>query len=116
MLMILGSALFNAAASSMMKTGFGHQHDLLERGLTGAVFRIITNPWAVAGVVCFGVSFVFMSAALTRVDLSVAYPVMSGLVFILVLGVSFFFFSEQLTLMRLFGVFLILSGVLAISR
>ncbi len=116
MLMILGSALFNAAASSMMKTGFGHQHDLLERGFTGAVFRIVTNPWAVAGVVCFGISFIFMSAALTRVDLSVAYPVMSGLVFMLVLGVSVFFFSEHVTLMRLFGVLLILSGVLAISR
>jgi multidrug transporter EmrE-like cation transporter len=58
----------------------------------------------------------FMSAALTRVDLSVAYPVMSGLVFILVLGVSSVFFAEQITLMRLIGVFLILSGVLAISR
>jgi multidrug transporter EmrE-like cation transporter len=50
------------------------------------------------------------------VDLSVAYPVMSGLVFILVLGVSSVFFAEQITLMRLIGVFLILSGVLAISR
>jgi multidrug transporter EmrE-like cation transporter len=57
----------------------------------------------------------FMSAALTRVDLSVAYPVMSGLVFILVLGVSSVFFAEQITLMRLIGVFLILSGVLAIA-
>jgi multidrug transporter EmrE-like cation transporter len=116
MVMILGSAMFNAAASSMMKTGFGNQHDLLERGFVGAVFRIVTNPWAIAGVVCFGISFMFMSAALTRVDLSVAYPVMSGLVFVLVLGVSVFFFSEQVTPLRLMGVFLILSGVLAISR
>ncbi|HPA58833.1 MAG TPA: SMR family transporter [Synergistales bacterium] len=116
MLMILGSALFNATASSMMKIGFGHQQDLLERGFVGAVFRIVSNPWAVAGVICFGVSFMFMSAALTRVDLSVAYPVMSGLVFILVLGVSSVFFAEHITVMRLVGVFLILSGVLAISR
>ena len=115
-IMIIGSALFNAAASSMMKMGFGHQQDLLERGFAGAVFRIMTNPWAVAGVVCFGISFMFMSAALTRVDLSVAYPVMSGLVFLLVLGISVFCFSEHVTLLRLVGVFLILSGVLAISR
>ncbi len=58
----------------------------------------------------------FMSAALSRVDLSVAYPVMSGLVFLLVLGVSAFFFSETITFMRLMGVLLILSGVFAISR
>ena len=116
MVMILGSAMFNAAASSMMKTGFGNQHDLLEKGFWGAVSRIATNPWAIAGVVFFGISFMFMSAALTRVDLSVAYPVMSGLVFVLVLAVSVFFFSEQVTPIRLMGVFLILSGVLAISR
>ncbi|MFA5621194.1 MAG: SMR family transporter [Thermovirgaceae bacterium] len=116
MLMILGSALFNATASSMMKIGFGHQQDLLERGFAAAVLRIAGNPWAVTGVICFGISFMFMSAALTRVDLSVAYPVMSGLVFILVLGVSSVFFAEQVTLARLLGVFLILSGVLVISR
>lgn len=116
LLLLLGSAMFNAAASSMMKIGFGNQQDLLERGFTGAVLRIITNPWAVIGVIFFGVSFMFMSAALTRVDLSVAYPVMSGLVFVLVLGVSFFAFAEQITPVRLVGVGLILAGIVLTAR
>jgi multidrug transporter EmrE-like cation transporter len=50
------------------------------------------------------------------VDLSVAYPVMAGLVFLLVLGVSVLFFSEAVTVTRVMGILLILSGVFAISR
>ncbi len=116
MVLVALSAVFNASASSMMKIGFGHQQDLLDEGFLQAAWRIVSNPWAAIGVICFGVSFMFMSAALSRVDLSVAYPVMSGLVFLLVLGVSAFFFSETITFMRLMGVLLILSGVFAISR
>lgn len=114
--LIVCSAIFNATASSLMKKGFGHQQDLLDRGFWQAVLRIVSNPWAVVGVICFGVSFMFMSAALSRVDLSVAYPVMSGLVFLMVLGVSVLFFSETVTVTRVMGILLILSGVFAISR
>lgn len=116
MILVALSAVFNASASSMMKIGFGHQQDLLDGGFWQAALRIVTNPWAVAGVISFGVSFMFMSAALTRVDLSVAYPVMSGLVFLLVLAVSVFFFSEAVTAARLMGILLILSGVFVISH
>ncbi|MDN5319254.1 MAG: hypothetical protein PWR00_1217 [Thermovirga sp.] len=116
LLLLLGSALFNAVASSMMKIGFGHQQDLLNRTFWGVVFRIVTNPWAIGGIICFGISFMFMSAALTKVDLSVAYPFMSGLVYVLVLMASVFLFSEQLTWLRVVGIFLILSGVFALSR
>jgi multidrug transporter EmrE-like cation transporter len=80
-----------------------------------AVLRIVFNPWAVAGVGCFGISFIFLSAALTRTDLSLAYPFMAGLVFLLVLGVSVIFFSEQVTLWRLAGMAAILAGIWLIS-
>jgi len=98
-----------------MKLAFGHQKDLLDGGAVNAVLRIVLNPWAVAGVGCFGISFVFLSAALTRTDLSLAYPFMAGLVFLLVLAVSVLFFSEQVTLWRLAGVAAILAGIWIIS-
>ncbi len=113
--MIVGSAITNAAASSMMKAGFGHRGDLMDGGLIRTVFQIVTNPWAVGGVVLFGISFVFMSAALSRVDLSVAYPLMSGIVYILVIGASAFFFGESLGPSKIFGVCAILTGVIALS-
>jgi len=113
--LLAGSAVFNASANTLMKLAFGHQKDLLDSGAVNAVLRIVLNPWAVAGVGCFGISFVFLSAALTRTDLSLAYPFMAGLVFLLVLAVSVLFFSEQVTLWRLAGVAAILAGIWIIS-
>ena len=113
--MIIGSALTNAAASSMMKAGFGHRGDLMDRGAAMAVWQILTNPWAIGGVALFGVSFVFMSAALSRVDLSVAYPLMSGVVYLVVISMSVLVFGETLGLFKLIGVGAILSGVVLLS-
>ena len=114
-LMILGSAVTNATASSMMKMGFGHRDDLLDAGALRAVWQIVTNPWAVGGVMLFGISFVFMSAALSRVDLSQAYPLMSGIVYVLVLAVSALFFGESLGVWKIVGIGSILFGITALS-
>lgn len=113
--MIVGSALTNAAASSMMKAGFGHRGDLMDQGALGTVLQIVTNPWAIGGVGLFGISFVFMSAALSRVDLSVAYPLMSGIVYLVVLSVSVLVFGESLGIAKVLGVLAILSGITVLS-
>lgn len=113
--LLTGAAVFNASANTMMKLAFGHQKDLLDNGVVNAVLKIVLNPWAVMGVGCFGVSFIFLSAALTRTDLSLAYPFMAGLVFLLVLGVSVFFFSEQVNVWRIAGMAIILAGIWLLS-
>jgi len=115
LILIAGSALFNASANTLMKAAFGNQKDLLDGGILNGVFRIILNPCAAAGVGCFGVSFIFLSAALTRTDLSLAYPIMSGMVFLLVLTISSVFFSEPVTLWRAGGAAAILAGIWIIS-
>ena len=114
-LLLLGSALFNAMASTLMKFAFGRQQSLLEGGALSAVLAIVSNPLAIAGVGCFGISFVFMSAALTRTDLSMAYPLMSGLVFLLILAVSTLVFSEQVNVWRLMGMGAVLAGIWMIA-
>jgi multidrug transporter EmrE-like cation transporter len=114
-MLLLGSAFFNATANTLMKAAFGGRRELLDDGVVLAAVRIVLNPWAIGGIACFGVSFVFLSAALTRVDLSVAYPVMAGVVFLLVLLVSAGYFGEALNGYRLFGIAAILSGIAVIS-
>lgn len=115
MLLLTGSAFFNAMANTLMKHAFGHRTDLLDGGAVRAVVAIVFNPWAVAGVGCFGVSFIFLSAALTRTDLSMAYPLMSGMVFLLILAVSTLVFSEQINAWRLAGMAAILAGIWMIA-
>ncbi|NLK19775.1 MAG: hypothetical protein GX310_08280 [Synergistaceae bacterium] len=115
LILISGSAIFNAAANTLMKAAFGGREGLLDDGALNAVMRIVFNFRAAAGVACFGVSFIFLSAALTRTDLSLAYPMMSGLVFLLVLAISALFFSEPVTLWRAGGAAVILAGIWILS-
>jgi multidrug transporter EmrE-like cation transporter len=113
--LLAGSAVFNALANTLMKLAFGHQKNLLDGGAFSAVLSIVSNPWAIAGVGCFGVSFIFLSASLTRTDLSMAYPFMSGLVFLLILAVSTLVFSEQVNVWRIAGMISILAGIWLIA-
>ena len=113
--LLLGSAFFNAGANTLMKAAFGHQSDLLAYGPVAACVRIMTNPYAIGGIAFFGISFVFLSAALSRVDLSIAYPFMAGVVFLLVLSVSVLVFHEPVSFWRVAGIGTILAGILILS-
>jgi multidrug transporter EmrE-like cation transporter len=54
-------------------------------------------------------------AAMTKFDLSYAYPFMS-LNFVLVLMLSAFFFGEPITPSKLIGLFLIIGGIIVGSQ
>ena len=63
----------NAAANVLLKVGAARLGDLTEPGLLG---RLLTEYHVLAGVLPFALNVVFYVAALTRLNLSVAYPIM----------------------------------------
>ncbi len=111
LLMILASACTNALGSTVMKHAYGGDGDMLAGGIIGAILKIALNPWIVLGLSMFGISFFFMAAALSRAELTLAYPLMSGIVYLLLLAVGFFFFHEKITVMRVAGMCCILAGI-----
>ena len=52
-----------------------------------------------------------MAAALSRAELTLAYPLMSGIVYLLLLAIGFFIFHEKITLLRIGGMAFILAGI-----
>ncbi|MEG1602973.1 MAG: SMR family transporter [Cloacibacillus sp.] len=109
--MILASAFTNAFGSTVMKHAYGGDGDMLSNGIISAVLKIALNPWIVLGLGLFGVSFFFMAAALSRAELTLAYPLMSGIVYLLLLAIGLFFFHEKVTFIRVAGMFCILAGI-----
>jgi drug/metabolite transporter (DMT)-like permease len=69
----------------------------------------------VIGLLFYVISSLFWLAALSRVELSFAYPFVS-LSYIGMLFASWFFFQENLSALRLIGTITIILGVLIISR
>ena len=72
--------------------------------------RLLINPWVISCFVAAGIAALFYIAALTRFDLSVAYPFMS-LSFVFVLILSSVFFGEAITPLKTVGIGLIVAGL-----
>ena len=71
---------------------------------------LVTNWALILGVLCFGVSFVTWALALTRIDLSLAYPSVSVSYIIIALA-SNRLFGEALPPGRWVGICVICAGV-----
>lgn len=72
--------------------------------------RLLLNPWIVSALVAAFLAALTWMAALTRLDLSHAYPIMS-LSFVLVALASAWLLHEPLTGAKLAGIALICIGV-----
>ena len=103
----------NAAANVLLKVGAGHLGRLDAPDLIG---RLLTNYHLVAGLVLFALNVVLYAAALTRLDLSVAYPVMTAGGVLIVVSVSYFVLGESVSPVQLLGLALIVAGILLVTR
>jgi drug/metabolite transporter (DMT)-like permease len=79
------------------------------------VLALATNPLVILGLVVYASGTFFWLIALSRVDLSYAYP-FASLNYIMVLIASWLLLGEQPSPMRFVGVVAICFGVWAIAR
>ena len=79
------------------------------------IWHLLLNPWILTSIVATFLAGVSWMLAMTRFEISYAYPWIS-LNFVLMLAFGFFLLGETFTLSKLFGVILIVSGVIIIGR
>jgi small multidrug resistance pump len=104
------ATLLNATANVCIKLGMRRLPE--GAGLMAAAF----SPALLVGLLCFGLSLVGYAAALRKLDISFAYPVMVGVGFMVVTTAAIFLFDEKLTLPRASGMGLILLGIIVATR
>jgi small multidrug resistance pump len=83
---------------------------------TGTLLDLLTNQYLVGGVVLFALNVVFYVAALTKLNLSVAYPVMMAGGVLIVVCVSILYFKEPMTLAQGIGVACLLVGLALVTH
>lgn len=116
-LLILTGVLLNAAAQLLLKAGthavgaFEFSKDnILPIGL-----KIATQPPILGGLACYGISVVVWIMALSRVEVSVAYPMLS-IGYVVTAFAAWYLFGEPLSFMKLLGMGIIILGIFIISR
>lgn len=76
---------------------------------------LFLNPWILSGFMAAFLASLAWMAAMTKLELSYAYPFVS-LSFVLVLVFSGFIFHEPITIYKVIGVLLIITGVAVSSH
>jgi multidrug transporter EmrE-like cation transporter len=79
------------------------------------LLRLATTPWVISVFVAAAIAALCWMAAMTRLELSRAYPFV-GSSFALVLVLSAVFFGEQLNAWKIGGVLLIMCGLIVGSQ
>ncbi|MDH3998823.1 MAG: EamA family transporter [Desulfuromonadales bacterium] len=79
------------------------------------LLKMMLNPWIVSGFFAAFFAALCWMAAMTKLDLSHAYPIVS-LTFVIVILAGSFMFNEPLTWPKVVGMLLIMSGVIVGSQ
>ena len=104
--------LFNATANILIKAAMRNVE--LGNGLVQTAISMAFQPLLILGLFCFGVALAGYSFALTRIDLSIGYPVMTSLGLIIVAAYASISFREPFTLTKIAGYVLVLVGVVLV--
>ncbi len=105
----------NAAANIMIKAGMRGKTIVAGGGPLDLVRTVATNPLVVGGVVLFALNVLSYAYVLTRIPLSVAYPIMTSGGFLIVVTASTLLLRETVTLPQIGGFVLIIAGVALVA-
>ncbi len=114
LVLVLAAVGLGAAGQLLMKSGM-NQVGAIDSLSVGMLVRMFSNPMVLLGFASYGISSICYLMALSRLDLSVAYP-MVGIGYILVMLISALILREPVGPLRWMGVLLIFAGVCLVGR
>ena len=113
-LALVFALIANAAANVLIRWGMKDQ--ILSPAQPALLVRgILLNGRVMAGIVLFALNVLAYAFALSRIRLSVAYPVMTSLGLVIVMVLSYVLMGERITTVQIVGAGLILAGVLLVA-
>ena len=115
--LILTGVLLNAAAQLLLKAGtnaVGH-FDFQLQNVLPVGLKLAFEPHIMGGMACYAVSLVVWIMALSRVPVSIAYPMLS-IGYVINAFIAWHWFGEALSAQKLLGIGCIVLGVYVITR
>jgi len=115
--LILTGVLLNAAAQLLLKAGTNAvgQFDFSAANLLPVGWRLVTEPHIVGGMACYVISLGVWIMGLSRVPVSVAYPMLS-IGYVVNALAAWWLFGESFSAQKVAGIATIIVGVWLIAR
>ncbi len=114
---IFGTIAFTVYGQLVLKWRISQYSDLPQLTSEKLIFlaKLFLDPYLISGLASAFIASLFWLMAMTKFEISYAYPFMS-LAFVLVMIFSVFVFNETLTYHKTFGLIFIVVGIIITSR
>jgi multidrug transporter EmrE-like cation transporter len=116
-MLIFLSVSLNALAQIALRKAMlaiGILPSFFEKPIT-VIFMLLGSQYLWGGMLCYALSIGLWLAVLSRVQVGVAYPMLS-IGYILAAAMGYFLLGENLSIIRMSGIFLICAGVFLVAR
>ena len=115
--LILCGVLLNAAAQLLLKAGTNAvgTFQFSMENVVPIGWKLATQPHIVGGLGCYVISVVVWVMALSRVEVSIAYPMLS-IGYVVNALAAWYLLGEAVSGMRFAGIFVIIIGVVMVAR
>ena len=106
-------ALFAALAALLLKKGAGGFASINPTlaNIPEIFMTFIKSPYIIVGVFLYGMSFVLWTFVLSRLKLSVVYPISVSSIIVLTTLLATIFFKESITPLHIVGIVIIMLGI-----
>ncbi len=115
--LVLIGVLLNAAAQLLLKAGTNAvgQFDFSAANILPVGWKLATEPHIAGGLTCYVISVGVWIMALSRTEVSIAYPMLS-IGYVVNALAAWYLFGEAVTPMRMLGIGVIILGVFIVAR
>jgi multidrug transporter EmrE-like cation transporter len=116
-LLVFAGVMLNAAAQLLLKAGVKDVGviKLTPATIFSAGLKLALEPHILGGLTCYVVSVVVWILALSRVQVSIAYPMLS-LGYVVTAFAAWWLMDEPVNAMRVSGIAVIIVGVCLVAR
>jgi multidrug transporter EmrE-like cation transporter len=115
--LVLTGVRLDAAAQLLLKAGTNAigRFDFALANVLPIGLSVAREPHILGGLACYVVSVVVWILALSRVEVSIAYPMLSP-GYVVNAAAAWLLFGEDVNLLRMTGIFVIIAGVVLVAR
>ncbi len=115
--LLMTGVLLNAGAQLLLKAGTNSVgvFEFTSANIVPVGWKLATEPHIAGGLACYVVSVAVWIMALSRVEVSVAYPLLS-VGYVVNAVAAWYLFGEAVTPLRLLGIGIIIIGVCLVAR
>jgi multidrug transporter EmrE-like cation transporter len=112
-LILILSLMANALANVFIKAGMKDYKGGINISF---ISHMLKTPNVIIGLLFFALAFIGYSFVLSRLQLSIAYPIMTGAGFLVVSIFSLVLFNEPFNIFKVLGMVFIFVGIIFLAR